>query len=969
MSNPFVIFPWSRPFLPDLKDYIARQTGGRPGQSLIIIPNQRPYRYLADLYAAEKKAAVIPRILPFVRLATIWSAANSAAPYCSANLLDQVALVRDSVVELAREDERLSACFAGQEMAAFLPWGQHLVSLFEDMFLEGIEPRDMECMEGEVAPFAAALLSALGRISTRYRQKLEQSSPMLKTPGLESLAAAQSADRIPASLMPRPDRPVFIAGFSLLNGVENTLFHALWRAGATICLHADPALAGREKPHEACRPQAEWLAKWQATAEIYRDAKRQAGPQYSFYAAYDSHSQLSRLATDLEQCETESANASNAVILPEPGLLMPTLHHLRDRDLNISMGYPLKRAQLSGLIDDIFTLQIGKSPENGKYYWRTLLRLLRQPFFAIIKAGEKREVDLYKAFAIMDRAIRTGASKYVDLQALKNEVASELTDAEAELFFRTIEVAVEQFANVRTLAELARAFESLCNFLISHGGKGWRRFQLEAEALARLQNRVLPPLRDNLLKQEIFPISVLYGFLQTLLAQERIAFKPDSLVASQILGLLETRLLNFDNLFILDATDDRLPGGVVQDPLLPDGMRKLIGLPDAERRRKTAAYNLYRLMAGARKVFFYWPQGSTASGGRVYRSRFVEQLIWEEEKKRGGLLEPGTGPYDVAKATAHPGSRSDLPLPRDPDLANKMQALLGGSLSPSLLDDYLACPAAFVMQKIMRLRSPMGVNEGDDNTRAGDCVHYALRNFLAPHKDRQLRLCDLPFEELRARFRDELERNEMENLLPADSYIMLEQIGERQLKRYLENQKKATIIRELEKPVSAQLEFNGQKYLFEGRIDRLDEREGQAIILDYKSGKNVPTPVDGFWAKQSLFDRLEQYVRDNDQFDSKGDELLAELLANLSSVQLPLYLLMLEATTGVAPGDAVFVELGASCDEISLFKGLNAEQRAQALENCRIVLGFILAHMERAPHFARLRKKCGYCKFSSTCQI
>lgn len=969
MSNPFVVFPWNRPFLPDLKDYIAQQTGGRPGQSLIIIPNQRPYRYLADLYAAEKKAAVIPRILPFARVATIWSAANAAAPYCTANLLDQVALARDAVGELAREDERLSACFAGQEMAAFLPWGQHLVSLFEDMFLEGIEPRDMECMEGEVAPLAAALLSALGRISARYRQKLEQSSPMLKTAGLESLAAAQSADRIPASLLPRPDRPVFIAGFSLLNGVENRLFHALWQAGATICLHADPALASKEKPHEACRPLAEWLERWQATAEIYRDAGRKAEPQCSFYAAYDSHSQLSRLATDLEQCEAESANASNAVILPEPGLLMPTLHHLRDRDLNISMGYPLERAQLSGLLDDIFTLQIGKSSESGKYYWHTLLRLLRQPFLAIIKAGEKREVDLYKALALMDRAIRTGASKYVDLEALKNEVAFELTAAEATLLFSAIEVTVEQFANVGTLAELAGAFEALCNFLISHGGKGWRRFPLEAEALARLQNRVLPVLRDNLLKQENFPISVLYGFLQTLLTQERIAFKPDSLVASQILGLLETRLLNFDNLFILDATDDKMPGGAAQDPLLPDGMRKLIDLPDAERRRKAAAYNLYRLMAGAKKVFFYWPQGATASGGRAYRSRFVEQLIWDEEKKRGSLLKPGMGPYDVAKATAHPGRRIDAPIPGDPALADKMRDLLGGSLSPSLLDGYLRCPAAFVMQRIMRLGAPMEVNEGDDNMRAGDCVHNALRNFLAPHKDRTLCLCDLPFDGLRARFRDELEQNKMEDLLPADSYIMLEQIGERQLKRYLEKQKNATIIRELEKPVTAQLEFNGQKYLFEGRIDRLDEREGQAVILDYKSGSSVPEPVEGFWSKQALFDRLEQYTRDNDQFDSKGDELLAELLVNLPSVQLPVYLLMLEALTGATPGDAAFVELGASCDEISLFKGLDADQRARALENCRIMLGFILAHMERTPHFARLRQKCSYCKFSSACQI
>ena len=100
----------------------------------------------------------------------------------------------------------------------------------------------------------------------------------------------------------------------------------------------------------------------------------------------------------------------------------------------------------------------------------------------------------------------------------------------------------------------------------------------------RLMRHAEPILRETCLAQTPFPPTVLHGITRQVLEQERVPFEAEPLTGMQVLGMLETRLLHFERVLIVDATDDKLPGNPAQDPLLPDSMRQVLGLPDARRR-------------------------------------------------------------------------------------------------------------------------------------------------------------------------------------------------------------------------------------------------------------------------------------------------------------------------------------------------------------------------------------------------
>ncbi|MBO5491390.1 MAG: PD-(D/E)XK nuclease family protein, partial [Desulfovibrio sp.] len=129
--SPVHIFPWQRPFLPDLKDFLERVSNGRPGTVLLIAPHNRPWRYLTRLYADAGHAGLLPRFMPLADVIAAWRARISSAPLHMAAELDRVALLHECVTRLARDDQRLAARFAHMDMARFLPWGLRLGNVFE----------------------------------------------------------------------------------------------------------------------------------------------------------------------------------------------------------------------------------------------------------------------------------------------------------------------------------------------------------------------------------------------------------------------------------------------------------------------------------------------------------------------------------------------------------------------------------------------------------------------------------------------------------------------------------------------------------------------------------------------------------------------------------------------------------------------------------------------------------------------
>ena len=1046
--NPFLIFPWDKPFLQALQRHVAQHTEGRPGQAVIIVPHNRPRRYLREFFRQDTslpRPMLLPRMLTVSEMTGLFRARATERPLRAAGMLDRVALLYRCVqdVAAAQQDDTLCRNFAGMDMARFFPWGLRLASVLEECLTQQLEARNIPYTEGEVSPLASALLGALGHIHARYMAVLDEEG--WTTPGLDAFTAARHVqhcrdtgreeEAIPPALRGGEDgsRPVFIAGLAVLSDAENTLLHHLWRHGAHICLHTDPALVQdlgappSPSAHWACVDHMRWMRQWQAKGQL-ACAPSGHHPQLHFLAGYDVHSQLlgvrETLAEDMPGASSDAASSADpatapttAIVLAQPGLLMPMLHHLPDRDFNVSMGYPLDRAPLCGLVEAVLRLHAARkapAPATGdhredareddgeqgssRYHWRALLQCLRHPYVQMLacrpEADDGQEADaepkmrhdrgsLRPLLHRMEERLR-GGTRFAAPLALLEEVEADFPAPVRRLLRHTLHILTDNFAAARTPADMGAALGQLCDLLLLHGQDMWKRYPLDAESLYRLVQHVIPGLRGSALADTPFPFAALSSLTRQLLRAERVPFEADPIAGLQILGMLETRLLHFERLLIVDATDENLPGFTAQDPLLPDALRALLGLPDAQRRERTSAHTLYRLMAGAREVHFFWQEGIQRSAlfdGKSSRSRFVEELIWREEQKRGSLLHAGTPPLRMAPCPVRAMPREARGLPANDALRVHVRQWLDKGISPTRLDAYLSCPLRFAWESLYGFRPLEEVNEGDDPMAVGELVHKVLHEAYTPWLGRPLRKGDISPAHMDSLFAQALEASPLRTQLPPDSFTMLSLAGPLRLRRFLERQPEETLVLALEKKLSATLEARWgeqiSRYVLTGTLDRVDMRpdafnEGAAAltVLDYKTGY-VRRPSPAIWSDVDFWQRVQCAPGPSEE----ADALLRETAEAFPSVQLPFYLYLCGQDESLkregSPGDAAWISLRDDGAETPLLGAEVDEELRDAILEQRIpqLLAFALGHLEKTEYFAPHEgQHCQYCPYTGLCK-
>ena len=543
---------------------------------------------------------------------------------------------------------------------------------------------------------------------------------------------------------------------------------------------------------------------------------------------------------------------------------------------------------------------------------------------------------------------------------------------ERALLEELLHLLLEDFGAVSTLSGLAGALLRLSDFLTRHGQAVWERFPLDAEALYRLVRHCVPELQHNALSGEEMDSRLLHGLARQLLQQQRIPFEADPLGGVQVLGMLESRLLQFDRIFIIDATDDVLPGTPGQDPLLPDSLRRILGLPDARRRERAASHTLYRLCACAREVHFYWQESQGRSGlmdSKKARSRFVEQLIWAHEQRTGAILKPGTPPLAVATCAVAPMPPRELSLKRNQALQDAMRAFLAAPISPTALDTYLHCPLSFVWKHLCRFRPVQEVNERDDPAEVGSVLHDVLQQLYRPYRGKLVDAGTFDMAVMRAELQRQMERHDLRTQLPPDSLMMFSMAAPRRLEEYLCNQPEATIL-ELEYPLTQVISCNGREYTFKGRLDRLDRREDGLCIVDYKTG-TINSPAGALWDDEALFAHMAQ-VKDTGIPLEERRRLAAgafdQLAEKLRMIQLPAYLCMLHAAGFKDLHDAALVELRDKGREYWLFGPRLDLDNGERIRQCFDVLSLLLWHMEHGPDFTgRPGEGCRWCDYQALC--
>lgn len=528
----------------------------------------------------------------------------------------------------------------------------------------------------------------------------------------------------------------------------------------------------------------------------------------------------------------EADFTNTAIVLADESLLLPVLHSIPDRinRINITMGYPIVQSPVYSLLETIFNLQrTARNTDNEPVFYHShVIEIMDHPLFSRSELCEQVKQDIVKANMI-----------YVSASWLKKKGMNQIV-------FKAIDGA-EKLGSY-----LQEVILSLMNPVDENKNDN---DNLNQEFLYHMLTSI-KRLNDILREHNIqLKLDTYIKLLRQIAKGIRIPFSGEPLAGLQIMGILETRVLDFENIIILSANEGILPKASLVPSFIPYNLRKGFGLSSVDHQDSIYAYYFYRLLQRAKNVkLLYNSSAEGVNSGEM--SRFIYQLKYED----AFYLQESTMTYDLMLSPSKPIIVEKSKEVMDEFLRYEVTASNGRYLSPSAINQYLDCSLRFYFNYIAGLSETETVSEEIDAPLFGNILHKTMSLLY-----RQF-VCRLVKEEdLTALKSDKLLIKNTVIQAFAEEYYQKTQIDENDLtginlivkeilEKYIEQIIDADIryapfeITSLEQLYKTHLTVtvNGTttKISIGGKIDRVDRKEGITRVIDYKTGKVDKTVLE-----------------------------------------------------------------------------------------------------------------------------
>ena len=696
-------------------------------------------------------------------------------------------------------------------------------------------------------------------------------------------------------------------------------------------------------------------------AEIAEFPNTPPAPACHFYKASDTHGQVFAVSQKVKTMLASDApiNEKTAIILPTADALFPVVHQtlplLPQDQYNIALGYPLQRTPLFGFLSNL--MDLGAGARNGDVPAPEYTTFVLHPYTKNIRFGQRSDVTRVLFHAIETHLAETQSRMFVSLEALEKNntllegVCRSLTPSGIDVslgdlqnHLRTIhDQTIRKFLNPRSLGDFAARAVEILQYIYKQSTATRHRF---FHPYAQRFIEFFESVRMSLLASHRFSDPASYfAFMRNAVASEEVPFSGTPLVGLQVLGLLETRNLSFDTVFLLNATDDVIPGTRGNDVLLPQPLREKLGLETYRHRERLIEYYFSILLAGARTVHCYYTES-----GNHEKSRFLEKLLWEEQRKKQSLDIKDLIQvirYNVQLSTAKPDAVEKTPAVLD--------HLRQFEYTATSLDTWLTCQLKFYYAHVLKLSEKDEVNDDIDQLEVGSFVHNVLTAFFKKTVGSALTAADLDLGRLRQLI-DTLYAEKYGTDLVGPSYLVKQQLV-RQLESFITRYQKPKIDQEAVRleGLEEAITVNTGGYSFTGRIDRIERRGDRHVILDYKTGRD------------------DSHVRIN------IDKLIAEdpttWRSAVGSFQLPMYMLLYSEARKVPMASILpaYLFLGRNQITPDIETGIGGKNHSavDVYEAVRPVLfGTIKDILDPSKRFEpteELHKACSQCPYQAIC--
>ena len=838
-------------FLEEVSHYILDKYADNTGDLCIVTPNRR-----AGLFFRKQFATSVKRPMWAPDILSIEDFINKIT---GLTILDSTGLLFE-FYRVYRNIEKEQA----DDIDRFSSWAPHLIRDFEDIdsaladrdklysYLTDIRYIDTWNPEGKpLTPFQENYLDFIRKLAVYHEDLAEHL--LKKGMAWQGMSSRKAAELLTAEGGQLPWKKVIFAGFNALTAAEERIIDALYKNGEADYLTDSDPYYTNDTAHEAGRFIRKYRKQFNLAVSddkhsFFSDDKR----IHLIGIAKNVHQ--TRLAGNLlEYKDCMTVDEQTAVVLANESLLNPMLNALPSKvsDINVTMGFPLGKTNMYQFFDSLFHLFLhgtatGRN-DNQVFYYKDLHRFLSHSMTTLIwdiKNGKHLTNELLYKLASANKSFCSfgdlcelaGADNQFDFAfGFLNQRWSKKMPALVALMLdlavlmdqKLREKAAAQGADILKTAYFAD-FESLFYF---------------TSIFRRLEQflKEFPFLND---------LKTLYRLFRQLVAEAKLSFSGEPLRGLQIMGMLETRNLDFANVILVSANEQILPKPKSMQSFIPFEVRKAFGLRLYQEQDAIFAYHFYRLLQRANNVFIVYNTQAEDLGSSE-KSRFITQLQYELP-----LFNPNIKITEEIIALPPQTGREDQPIviEKTEDILLRLSSMAKRGFSPSALSRYINCPLQFYLEKVVSLQETEEVEETLEAATIGSIVHEVLEKLYRPYVGKHFSANDV---NALTPLLDGFLENSFADLysggrIDSGKNLLLYHLT----KRYLENMLKAELrhlqsgsedgrimtLLSVEELLCAPLQVEnesgtGQPVNIRGLADRIDRSGDVVRVVDYKTGK------------------------------------------------------------------------------------------------------------------------------------
>lgn len=766
-----------------------------------------------------------------------------------------------------------------EDLSAFLKWAPNLLSDFAEIDRYLIDPKNIFSYINEARaleywnvngePLTDAqrkylhFWQLLGDIYHQYHKDLTAKG--IAYPGIQFREVAQKIKTIAPQLT---YEKIIFAGFNALSASEEKIIYTLVKQGyAKIYWDGDDYYT-KHPEQEAGRFMRRIIKKFPTVPFLWSENNLATTPKNINVVACNTDSAQADYTSKVLSQHYNSENAvQTAVVLNDEQLLMPVLYNLPSevKHANITMGYGLSNVPLHSFINAFLDCwgNYRGNEDNKAFYFKNIFQLLDHPYFSFISGKGHAEKD-FKDDLVKKNVIYVGQKRFVkffkkqdfiDLLFNQSNVATE----NIALLLQVLGIVKTGVAESKTVSDLEK---SLHIEYVYH-------YTLVLRKFARITK--------NSVHFQSIPVKTLKKLLHQLVGSESLSFFGEPLKGLQIMGTLETRLLDFERIIVLSTNEGVLPQGKKDMSFIPYDIKREFNLPTHHDHDAVFANHFYRLLQRAKNIDLVYVTGSNDFGAATEKSRFIEQLEFELPKintqavinKLSYAPSPNFKEFEVTHVL-------------DEQIEAKILHQLQKGISPSAFNKYIACPLDFYYRYVLGLGEADEVEETLKHSTFGTCVHHALEELFKPFERKNILIQDIdkmfPKVEklLTDKFRESLD---LDDLKSGNNRLVFEVANQ-----YVNNFLK------LEKENIATAQTNKHDY-------RVLEQEQEMFysLMANINGKEIPVKIKGFADRIGVLNNTIQLIDyktgnvTSTDLGVKTWDVLAETPAKSKALQLALY--------------------------------------------------------------------------------